>query len=94
MAQRDREMDARRGFEPRLTESESVVLPLDDRATEGREIGAGSHTVNAVTLRPRSLEIGARTASRHRRGPLSDRQTRSIPRHQPGHSRWRALHSI
>ena len=25
-------LDARRGFEPRLTESESVVLPLDDRA--------------------------------------------------------------
>ena len=25
-------VDARRGFEPRLTESESVVLPLDDRA--------------------------------------------------------------
>ena len=25
-------LDAPRGFEPRLTESESVVLPLDDRA--------------------------------------------------------------
>ena len=28
-----RELDAPRGFEPRLTESESVVLPLDDRAS-------------------------------------------------------------
>ncbi len=28
-------MDAPRGFEPRLTESESVVLPLDDGATRG-----------------------------------------------------------
>jgi hypothetical protein len=27
-------LDAPRGFEPRLTESESVVLPLDDGATE------------------------------------------------------------
>ena len=27
-----RSMDAPRGFEPRLTESESVVLPLDDGA--------------------------------------------------------------
>ena len=26
-------LDAPRGFEPRLTESESVVLPLDDGAT-------------------------------------------------------------
>lgn len=30
------EMDAPRGFEPRLTESESVVLPLDDRAMSAR----------------------------------------------------------
>src|SRR5688572_11984646 len=29
------ELDAPRGFEPRLTESESVVLPLDDGATAG-----------------------------------------------------------
>ena len=29
---RKKKLDARRGFEPRLTESESVVLPLDDRA--------------------------------------------------------------
>ena len=29
-------LDAPRGFEPRLTESESVVLPLDDGATGGR----------------------------------------------------------
>ena len=28
-------LDAPRGFEPRLTESESVVLPLDDGATGG-----------------------------------------------------------
>ena len=28
-------LDAPRGFEPRLTESESVVLPLDDRAGAG-----------------------------------------------------------
>lgn len=28
-------LDAPRGFEPRLTESESVVLPLDDRAMAG-----------------------------------------------------------
>ena len=28
-------MDAPRGFEPRLTESESVVLPLDDGAIRG-----------------------------------------------------------
>ncbi len=30
-------LDAPRGFEPRLTESESVVLPLDDGATLGSE---------------------------------------------------------
>ena len=29
-----RKLDAPRGFEPRLTESESVVLPLDDGATQ------------------------------------------------------------
>jgi voltage-gated potassium channel len=29
-------LDAPRGFEPRLTESESVVLPLDDGATGAR----------------------------------------------------------
>src|SRR3546814_17516090 len=29
-------LDAPRGFEPRLTESESVVLPLDDGAPAGR----------------------------------------------------------
>ncbi len=31
-------MDAPRGFEPRLTESESVVLPLDDRAARGERL--------------------------------------------------------
>ena len=36
IGQRDeRKMDAPRGFEPRLTESESVVLPLDDGAERG-----------------------------------------------------------
>lgn len=33
-----RRVDPRRGFEPRLTESESVVLPLDDRGS-GPEAG-------------------------------------------------------
>ena len=32
-------LDAPRGFEPRLTESESVVLPLDDGATGGAPLG-------------------------------------------------------
>ena len=41
-------LDAPRGFEPRLTESESVVLPLDDGAPMGgREIESGLQTVNA-----------------------------------------------
>ena len=31
----DKKLDARRGFEPRLTVSETVVLPLDDRAIRG-----------------------------------------------------------
>jgi inward rectifier potassium channel len=39
MSRKASEVDARRGFEPRLTESESVVLPLDDRATLGRRAG-------------------------------------------------------
>lgn len=32
---KDKWLDAPRGFEPRLTESESVVLPLDDGAMAG-----------------------------------------------------------
>ena len=44
-------MDAPRGFEPRLTESESVVLPLDDGAMPAldgaREIEIEPRTVNA-----------------------------------------------
>ena len=52
-------MDAPRGFEPRLTESESVVLPLDDRAIAaplplGRglqgHLGRALRTVNAEPL--------------------------------------------
>src|SRR6188768_3519678 len=34
----EKSLDARRGFEPRSTESESVVLPLNDRATEGAQL--------------------------------------------------------
>ena len=34
-------LDAPRGFEPRLTESESVVLPLDDGAVRSPGSGAG-----------------------------------------------------
>ena len=41
------QLDAPRGFEPRLTESESVVLPLDDGAAwEGGEIERGLSAVN------------------------------------------------
>ena len=48
-AKRRVKLDAPRGFEPRLTESESVVLPLDDGATlleRGGEIESASETVN------------------------------------------------
>ncbi len=41
-------MDAPRGFEPRLTESESVVLPLDDRAAKARPLGSGRARVKQV----------------------------------------------
>lgn len=43
-------LDAPRGFEPRLTVSETGVLPLDDRATasEGRRLPAGAATVNRL----------------------------------------------
>ena len=44
-------LDAPRGFEPRLTESESVVLPLDDGAAPLRQAGeieSGRLTVNAA----------------------------------------------
>jgi hypothetical protein len=45
-------VDAPRGFEPRLTESESVVLPLDDGAVPAfggaREIEIEPLTVNAA----------------------------------------------
>ena len=39
-----------RGFEPRLTVSETGVLPLDDRATasEGRRLPTGAATVNRL----------------------------------------------
>lgn len=39
-----RKVDAPRGFEPRLTESESVVLPLDDGATRESD-REGAHLV-------------------------------------------------
>ena len=43
-------LDAPRGFEPRLTVSETGVLPLDDRASasEGRRVPAGAATVNRL----------------------------------------------
>ncbi len=40
-----RNLDAPRGFEPRLTESESVVLPLDDRAVRGVPLSPSSGQV-------------------------------------------------
>ena len=51
-------LDAPRGFEPRLTESESVVLPLDDGATPVRREGARYERSRGVstregTVRPR-----------------------------------------
>ena len=36
-SRRSQGLAARHGFEPRLTESESVVLPLDDRARQNLE---------------------------------------------------------
>ncbi len=43
----------REDLEPQLTESESVVLPLDDGATVERgEIGRGFHAVNAASGPP------------------------------------------
>ena len=53
-------LDARRGFEPRLTDSESVVLPLDDRAAPGARIGRRRSAVNAK--RPRGGPSGALVA--------------------------------
>src|SRR5262245_49375989 len=44
-------MDAPRGFEPRLTESESVVLPLDDGAMPVRRGGEIESGVRPVNLR-------------------------------------------
>ena len=41
-------MDAPRGFEPRLTESESVVLPLDDGAIGGGPLGWLRRAVKGV----------------------------------------------
>ena len=41
-------MDAPRGFEPRLTESESVVLPLDDGAMRGVPLGPQAALVKAA----------------------------------------------
>ena len=56
-------LDAPRGFEPRLTESESVVLPLDDGAPMGgREIESGLQTVNADG--PFRLALALRSAIR------------------------------
>src|SRR5207248_4393679 len=42
------DLDAPRGFEPRLTESESVVLPLDDGAAGCGEIERVPYPVNAA----------------------------------------------
>lgn len=70
MPLRDRDgeeaLDARRGFEPRLTESESVVLPLDDRAPEAgrnRRGMAGCQRRCALACRdaPPALALGPST---------------------------------
>ena len=57
-------LDARRGFEPRLTESESVVLPLDDRAARGVRISdTGSRGQGCSNALQRVFEPLASTSS-------------------------------
>ena len=56
------DVDAPRGFEPRLTESESVVLPLDDGATPWMPAGWGEierppRAVNAALDLPKRLKL-------------------------------------
>jgi hypothetical protein len=47
-------LDARRGFEPRLSDSESDVLPLDERAIKGLQF-AMSHRQGLNPERPAAL---------------------------------------
>lgn len=62
-------VDAPRGFEPRLTESESVVLPLDDGAIGGRPKGRISAGQDPY---PVDRATGFPSHVRRTRGPLGD----------------------
>ena len=83
-------MDAPRGFEPRLTESESVVLPLDDGAARGVPLGrAGGRVKGWQTATAADCACPCRDRPRKLASPAGYLSCRAGIYICESHVRWR-----